>query len=420
MARHERLQRLLGGPELADLRQRLRKRYERGLDAGVMTLSNLCEAERAALAGILGRRQRFADSMRIDLAEMDAALRHAELAASLRDALEILDGPISNPRKERAALNLQWQTLRQQCDEPRLAEFLADNRGLGLLKRLSDGDPQRAKQLSSSAQRVLWQLPSAGVTRSRLAADVLGDAHALDQGQAVATLVLLALRLQSSSLDPRRDELADVDAAEDAQSRAAAEESQRTTWASVGVMVNELARPALFLNVPIAPGPGTEVFVPGEPGYLSLRALLRAPPPWQLAGRTVFVVENPNLLAIAADALGADCLPLVSTNGMPAAAQRTLLFQLAAAGAQLRYHGDFDWPGLTIGNWMMRGFGAQPWRFSTRDYRAALESRDICGRTLVGASVAATWDGQLAAEMLAAGLGIDEEAVVGQLLGDLV
>jgi len=38
---------------------------------------------------------------------------------------------------------------------------------------------------------------------------------------------------------------------------------------------------------------------------------------------------------------------------MLAAAQRTLLMQLRRAGATLRYHGDFDWPGIAIGNVVM-------------------------------------------------------------------
>jgi uncharacterized protein (TIGR02679 family) len=54
---------------------------------------------------------------------------------------------------------------------------------------------------------------------------------------------------------------------------------------------------------------------------------------------------------------------MVCTDGMPAAAQRTLLAQLAAGGATLRYHGDFDWPGINIGNFVMQAFGAMPWRF---------------------------------------------------------
>ena len=70
------------------------------------------------------------------------------------------------------------------------------------------------------------------------------------------------------------------------------------------------------------------------------------------------VCENPNLVAIAADALGTRCAPLVCTDGMPAAAQRCLLSQLATAGAQTFYHGDFDWPGLHIGNYVMREYGA--------------------------------------------------------------
>jgi hypothetical protein len=38
------------------------------------------------------------------------------------------------------------------------------------------------------------------------------------------------------------------------------------------------------------------------------------------------------------------------------------------AGGRLRYHGDFDWAGLAIGNFVMREFGAEPWRFKTTDY----------------------------------------------------
>lgn len=48
------------------------------------------------------------------------------------------------------------------------------------------------------------------------------------------------------------------------------------------------------------------------------------------------------------------------TDGMPAAAQRVILRQLAAAGGRLRYHGDFDWAGVRIGNYVMRECGARP------------------------------------------------------------
>ncbi len=247
---------------------------------------------------------------------------------------------------------------------------------------------------------MLLRLPAAGIVRSRLAAEVLGDAHALDSGRPVATLVLAVLRRQRN-----RDE------ADDTQY----EETARAIWADAGVLINELARPALFLNLPAA----GVVLAHGKPGYLSLRELLRAPPSWDVAERTVFVCENPNLVAIAADALGEHCAPLACTDGMPSAAQRTLLTQLAAAGARLCYHGDFDWPGVRIGNWVMRQFNAQPWRYRAQDYLAAAGEVDERQRILGADMCHADWDVELAAAMQACGRAIDEEARTEVLLADL-
>ena len=68
-------------------------------------------------------------------------------------------------------------------------------------------------------------------------------------------------------------------------------------WARAGVSVSELARPALFLNLP--PADGGCNWIPGEPGYLSLRQLLRQPPAWAVAARRIHVCENPGIVAIA-------------------------------------------------------------------------------------------------------------------------
>ena len=116
-------------------------------------------------------------------------------------------------------------------------------------------------------------------------------------------------------------------------------------------------------------------------------------------------------LVVAAD--GGRCPPLVCTNGQPRAATMTLLRAMASAGVKLRHHGDFDWPGITIANFVMRGFGANPWRYATGDFRA--ES----GFSLTGPPVAASWDADLASKMAAAGLGLHEEAVIEDLLLDL-
>lgn len=389
-----RLQRLLGGQALARLRKRLRQRYERGAPADILRLGSLSEAEHAALAALSGRPARYARSMLIDLTEIDAALARAGLALSLRDALEQLDGPIVDTTIQRLRVSTQWQTLVERCEHPTLRSVLQTSVGLGLLKRLCASQPETGARLVLEADQVLRRLPAGGVPRAQLAVAALGDAHALDTGNPVATLVLSALRHGATPDD-------DVDRIRD-------------LWAAAGVLVNELARPVLALNLRGATG--TE---PGDPAYFSLRSLVRTPPAWAVTGRPVFVCENPNLLAIAADQLGPRCAPLVCTDGMPAAAQRVLLTQLRAAGATLHYHGDFDWPGLRIGNQMIREHGAQPWRFATADYRAAVIGAPRPGRPLDAGAVNALWDDSLAGAMLAERLAIDEEGLADVLLDDL-
>lgn len=405
MSTDDRLQRLLGGEPLAALRQRLRQRYERAAtDAPLQgfRIEKLTAAEHAALAALQGRPSRFAASMQVDITAIDAALRQAGVADSLRTALEQLDGRIAHRTAEREALQSQWAQLRDACAHAELAALLQLPVGLGLLKRLAGQNPVAAVHFLEKAQAVLKRLPAPGLTRAQLAAQALGDAHALDNGCTVATLVLAVLR---SALN-REAPPSDLEDAVFAQS------SARELWASAGVLVNELARPALVLNLP---GVGT----PGEPDYLSLRKLLRSPPEWNIRGRPVFVCENPNLIAIAADHLGAGCAPMVCTDGMPAAAQRTVLTQLTQAGAALRYHGDFDWPGLRIGNHVMREHGAQPWRFSAADYLMALVIAPQPGRPLQGTEAEPLWDARLALAMRTAQQAIDEEMVAESLIQDL-
>jgi len=92
---------------------------------------------------------------------------------------------------------------------------------------------------------------------------------------------------------------------------------------------------------------------PRRADYVSLRSMLRSPPRWNVWPDGP-PLRKPNLVAIAADRLGRRCAPLVCTDRhaqvRPSGA---CLSQLAGAGAELRYHGDFDWPGLHIGNLVM-------------------------------------------------------------------
>jgi uncharacterized protein (TIGR02679 family) len=196
-------------------------------------------------------------------------------------------------------------------------------------------------------------------------------------------------------------------------------EWRREVWASVGLLRDEVSTTVLALGLPgdtasttgRALGAWQET---GQPVVLTLRQLVRDPP--RLRAHSVFVCENPVVVSAAADRLGPGCAPLVCTSGQPGAAVMHLLRGLAASGATLHYHGDFDWGGLRIGNVLFGRLPLKPWRFQTADYRAELRH----GRQLTGAPVvSAQWDPELAGAMAAERLAIEEEYVLDDLLADL-
>lgn len=389
----ERLVRLLGGADLADLRARLRRRYELGPPGGKLSsiqVGKLNQTERGALASLVGRKGGIAASITIDVAEVDRALSDAGVAPSLRAALELLDGPIIHRETELSRIRDSWASVLGGCTHTDLIVYLSTPLNLGVLKRISCNQPDSASVICRQTEDILRRLPAAGVPRAQIAAELLGDAHGLDSARPVSTLTLAVLR--SRSLTDTGDD--------------------RDTWAAVGILVNELARPALFMNVPCTGLP----ISPGEPHYASLRLLARRPPNWAVAGRSILVCENPNLVAIFADRLGADCPPIVCVEGHLGAAQRTILRQLKASGADLRYHGDYDWPGISIANNVIAKYGAVPWHFSEADYVAAAESAPKLATPLSGRPVVASWDANLTAAMTKTGIKIEEEAIAGRII----
>lgn len=397
----ERLQRLLGGPDLADLRLRVRTRFERGATRDEFTLLGLASAERRALEGLLGRPIANADSMRVRLSDIDAALSHAGVASTLREALESLEGPIQDLKAIRTARDKAWSAMLDSVDHPRLKALILDPTGGALLKRFAGHDPRIALELLEKVRRVAERLPERGRPLAHLAAAELGNAHALDSGSPIATLVLRAFGLEQYAVERERS---------------------RDQWARLGITVNELAAPVLCLNLPtsgdsMASRVARAAAAAGEPFHLTLRALLREPPTLEVAGRQVFVCENPSILSIAADRLGARCAPLICGNGMPGAAPQTLMRQLVASGARLVYHGDFDWPGIRIGNFLMREIGTAAWRFSTEDYVAACAGSS--GTLTEGEQVEADWDARLGGEMHSRRQEVHEEAAVETLIEDL-
>lgn len=228
-------------------------------------------------------------------------------------------------------------------------------------------------------------------------AQLLGSAHALGDGTPLCTLALSGVRALTGFPD------------------GSGAQWRRELWASVGLLRDELSSTALTLNLRGTPALDWMADA-GEPAVLTLRQLIRHPP--LPAPPTVWICENPAVLAAAADTYGADCAPLVCLQGQPSAAALTLLPHLHAHGSALRYHGDFDWEGLRIAAALLRHVPWSPWRYTTAHYRAAVHALPT-GPPLTGTRADAPWDPDLAAALEDSGVRVEEEAVLNDLLSDL-
>lgn len=180
------------------------------------------------------------------------------------------------------------------------------------------------------------------------------------------------------------------------------------TWAAAGVLVGDLTSTVLAAGFGGPPRVWTLREVGGDAVHLSVAA-----------GRTVWVVENPTVVAEAVAALGDGCPPMVCTHGRPTVAVLTLLRMIRPVAARVAYHGDFDWDGIDMCNRLAERIGVTPWRFSSRDYRAAVQAGAAGVELDAGRGVEASWDEELAAIMRATGLAVEEEAVMPTLLADL-
>jgi uncharacterized protein (TIGR02679 family) len=407
----DRLRRLLGDAELRWLVERVRTRLERGMPLdGTVTLEGATETQRRAAARLLGRPVGRGASLSVSLPAVEAVLRGAGLACDLGAAIQALGGPVSDRAAERSAAERRWSAVLAVAEQaaqrrPALTPWVEWLRSTGLLRRLAGGAPERGQELVEQAVAVLDLLPVRGQPLSVLAASGAGGGHRLDPDQPLATLVVRAAALVGG-----------VPAGDGAEWR-------RTVWASVGVLAGELTNPVLTLNLPGDPGTVTGRALAlwkeaGQPVHLAARQLLRDTPDLStLRGRDVFVCENPSVVAEAANRLGNASAPLVCANTHPGAAATVLLRQLGAAGSRLRYHGDFDWPGITIANGIVARFGALAWRLDPGTYRSAAAGG---GPPLRGGPVTATWDPALTEAMLQLGVKVEEERVLDDLLADLV
>lgn len=406
----DRVEALLGGPDLAWLRARVRQRLERGGKAeGTVTLAEPSAGQRAAVERLLGRRPSRGTRVTVRLDDLDRLLREAEVCDGLRAAITLIEGPIIDVARAKHAEEAAWAGV---WDDHRWPDGPAwrrtwrqDLATSGLLRRLAP-DADEAGALFEQASKVLAALPAGGMGLARLSADTLHDSHALDGDRPVATLVLKALQHQYLPPDDRGPLPTGAD--------------RRALWAAAGVLLDELAAPVLVHGLRVGGHGLLDLTLrshadAGEPVRLTLRQLLRHPPELATGNPPiVYVCENPAVVSAAADNLGPHSAPLVCTEGQPSSAVQTILRMLTDAGVELAHHGDFDRGGLRIANTVIRRFGARPWRFDTRSYLAA-----PAGPALGGPVPAVAWAPGLAEAMNARGTAVHEEQLLAQLLDDL-
>ncbi len=409
----DRLRRLLGRDETRWLVERVRARMERGQPlTGQISLAAPTAAQRRAVETLLGRPPRLGRSLTVSLGNLDDVVRRSGIHADgLWGAVITLGGPVTVRPDALAARDAAWQRAlaplaKVVVERPILRPWYDRISAQGLVKRLCLS-PDAAVPVVEATARLLGLLPVSGTPLGQMATTVAGDAHGLDPGRPLATIVLSAIR-HTWWVGPTLD-------ASPAQRR-------RALWDCVGVVIDELSSTVLALNLPVPNFAGdaglgrllVAAHECGEPVVLTLRQLTRHRVPFDPG--SVFVCENPSVVLAAANALGPQCPPLICASGQPTAAVLKLLEQLEAAGCTLMYHGDFDWGGIRIANLLWSRFAMRPWRFDAGCYASRV---DVGRRALTGQPVVATWDSDLGPAISRHGVRVEEEAIMTDLLADL-
>jgi uncharacterized protein (TIGR02679 family) len=398
------------GPDYRRLLDAARRSLERtgGSLSATVTVKQPDDAERKAIIGITGQyRPEGAIQIAVRLADLDAAVRETT-GGGLVVLLERIGPPVKDRPADRrrladgreATVRSLQKSLLNDRDWFRawLTEIVAD----GTLTRLVNAaDAGRVGQ----AARVLEAIEQRAepVQLAELAAATTGDTKTLNHGTTLATLVLRALAIRAGT------------------SRPGTTEQRRELWDSCGVIVDDLASRVLVFNL-AARGDGlgewlTDAATRGVPFYVTLQQLI-AMPVAPLAATTVHVCENPAVLRRAAADLGPRSRPLICTEGQPSTAFHRLAAALTNASGALRYHGDFDWPGIAIANSIINRHNASAWRMSATDYQEAIRE-DADHVKLSGLPQPTRWDPALADAMSATGRAVYEESVADPLIADL-
>lgn len=394
-----RLSERLARPELARLWDELVRRWASSDRAvATITLRQLTEVERRALADLLG-----ADRLPSPTCSVSVSRITANLGVELHDlkaALRELRGPWGNRAAERAAKVQERQNLwawiaseAQRLGAPGMLDRLKARGIVG-------GDVAQLEARVTDVFAVLERLPASDVPLASFACDVLGDPHALDHGTWSSSVVLEAVAERLGAMPP--------ETAEDA----------RRLWESTGVLADSLSSSVLCLALASSgEDPIAELLractAASEPAALTMAQLKRWPV--RTEASIIYAFENPSMLAEAARS-GWRGPPLVCTSGWPNVAVITLLRQLSASGACIRYHGDFDPKGLSIAQMLVDRLDVEPWRMTAVDYEQALTRARV---PLDGTVPDVGWDAALATSMGAHKRAVFEEDVREVILAEI-
>jgi len=192
--------------------------------------------ERLAADRVMGKRSKGRD-LKVSLQQLDEELRQ-RTGAGLADVVEAAVGPLRDLPSLRAQVALReeqmWKTVESHAAvacHGNLKKWFESLRATGRWRTLDD-PPLRLRQALDVLERLPLPVPAG---RSRLAAGVLGDSHALDSSKPVGRLVLAALA-QISGEPPY-----------------AGTAGRRRLWSSAGVEDDETSSTVLTLGLRPAP-----------------------------------------------------------------------------------------------------------------------------------------------------------------------
>ena len=331
---------------------------------GTIARPELDRTSTLTLESLLGHKA----TKRLDLHELETALVDRGVGDDLCIALSRLGHPPSKAAAQRRAARARSEEARTafrdavaSWNEPWASAWADDMVRSGNVGAL---DGHAVNDLIANVRRLLKRLDQVGpprLSRTELASALYGSAHALDRGRSLTTAIERALRHRTGSLDD-------------------SELDGRELWEAAGILTDRVSAPALTWSLPVAgTSPLDEQIRAASAGALPLHIsliALRTYPVTVPRHTPVLVVENPRLVEAAAERNRRSCV--VATNGNPTTAVTTLLEQLRRSGASLRYHGDFDTPGIAICR-RMHTDGCTPWMMGAADYEDAVRLAETSG-----------------------------------------